>query len=155
MHVHEALIHQFYNAFSEKDYRTMQNAYHAEATFSDPVFQELNSNEVKAMWHMLLSGSTDLTIVYSKVKANDFTGTCHWEAHYTFTLTGKKVHNIINAEFEFKDGRIFRHRDQFDFWRWSRMALGLKGLLLGWSPIVLQKVRATARKRLDKWMMKA
>ncbi|MCS5593468.1 MAG: hypothetical protein NZ730_02720 [Porticoccaceae bacterium] len=29
------------------------------------------------------------------------------------------AYNAIDATFEFKDGRIFRHNDQFKFWRWS------------------------------------
>jgi hypothetical protein len=30
-----------------------------------------------------------------------------------------------------KEGLIIEHRDHFELWRWSRQALGLKGLLLG------------------------
>ena len=32
------------------------------------------------------------------------------------------VNNDISATLEFKDGKIFRHRDSFDFWRWSRQS---------------------------------
>ena len=64
------------------------------------------------------------------------------------------MHNIIDAEFEFKDGKIFRHDDQFDFWRWSRQALGPAGLLLGWTPILRNKVQKTARKGLEDFIAK-
>lgn len=146
------IIAQFYGAFQQRDYATMQTLYHDDATFDDPVFQHLTSNEVRAMWQMLLTNAKDLTVTFRDIKADDRSGTAHWEAYYTFTATNRKVHNKINASFEFKDGKIFRHRDQFDLWRWSRMALGTSGVLLGWSPLVKNKVRKTAQGRLRKFM---
>ncbi len=148
----EALIHRFYSAFQQKDFRTMQSCYHENATFSDPVFQDLSSSEVKAMWQMLLTASADLKISFKDVYTNDKNGRAHWEAWYTFTTTGRKVHNIIDATFEFREGKIIKHTDVFNFWRWSRMALGIAGLLLGWTPIVQNRVKKTARRRLDKFL---
>ena len=65
-------------------------------------------------------------------------------ARYTFSATGRKVLNRIDASFEFRDGLIVRHIDRFDFWRWSRQALGTPGLLLGWTGFLRGKVRAKA-----------
>ena len=144
MNNNEALIRKFYTAFQQKDFLTMQSCYHANATFSDPVFQNLNSKEVKAMWQMLLTSSKDLKITFGNVQSN----TCHWEAWYSFSRTKREVHNIIDASFEFKDGLIYYHRDQFSFRRWARQALGLAGLL----PFVQNKVQSTARKSLDQFM---
>ena len=124
MNENEKLIEKFYSAFQNKDYVTMQGLYHPQARFSDPVFTSLNSAEVKAMWQMLISRSNDLRIEFRSIKADGERGTCHWEAWYTFSRTGKKVHNVIDASFEFRDGLILAHRDVFDFWKWSRQALG-------------------------------
>lgn len=154
MNANEKLIHDFYTAFQNKDFVTMQHSYHPDASFSDPVFQSLTSKEVRAMWEMLLTASKDLKITFSNVKADDAHGSCHWEAWYTFSRTGRKVHNIIDASFDFKDEKILNHRDVFDFWRWSGQALGFSGLLLGWTPIVSNKVRNTARSGLKKFMGK-
>jgi hypothetical protein len=154
MHPNEQLIHQFYTAFQNKDFRTMQNAYHPKGKFSDPVFQNLSSEEVQAMWQMLITSGSDLKLIFNKVQANDSKGSAHWEAWYTFSGTGRKVHNIIDANFEFKDGKFYWHRDHFNFWRWSKMALGTSGLLLGWSSFLKNKVRGTARKRLEGFMKK-
>jgi len=144
MSTDEALITKFYTAFQQKDFLTMQSCYHAEATFSDPVFQSLNSKEVKAMWQMLLTSSKDLKVTFDNVQAN----CCHWEAWYSFSRTGRKVHNIIDATFEFKDGLIYRHKDHFNMRKWGRQALGIAGIF----PFVHSKVRATARKSLDKFI---
>lgn len=130
----------------------MQHAYHSSAEFNDPVFEHLSSAEVKAMWQMLIIYAKDLHISCSHISADDSTGKCQWGAVYTFTTTGRKVHNIIFATFEFRERKIIKHTDKFDFWRWSKMALGTTGLLLGWSPLIINKVRTTARKRLVKFM---
>jgi ketosteroid isomerase-like protein len=150
----EEIIRKFYTAFNDRDYATMQSCYHDDATFSDPVFPNLNSKQVKAMWQMLLTSSKDIQVTFSDVKTNDDAGSCRWDAYYTFSQTNRKVHNIIYAQFKFKDGLIFSHRDHFDFWRWSRMALGTPGLLLGWTPMLKTKVQKTAHAKLEKYMIR-
>jgi hypothetical protein len=62
------------------------------------------------------------------------------------------VHNIIEAEFIFKDGLVFQHTDRFNFWNWSRMALGVTGALLGWTPFIQFTVRKSALGGLEKFM---
>lgn len=146
------LIERFYRAFQNRDFHVMQSLYHDQAMFSDPVFADLNSKEVKAMWQMLITASKDLEVTFKNVQNKGNRQTCQWHAHYKFSKTGRKVHNIVYAEFEVKDGLIFNHRDRFSFWRWSRQALGLSGLLLGWGSALRNKVRTTARQSLKVFM---
>lgn len=155
MNANEQLITKFYSAFQQKDFLVMQLCYHREATFSDPVFQDLTSTEVKAMWEMLLMASKDLRIEFSNVHADNQSGSAHWEAWYSFSRTGRQVHNIIDATFVFRDGLIFKHHDHFNFWRWSQQALGRTGTLMGWTAVVKNKVRASARKSLDDYRRKS
>jgi ketosteroid isomerase-like protein len=152
MHPNEKLIRDFYTAFQSKDVKTMQDLYRDDASFSDPVFQNLSAKEVRGMWQMLIGGSSDLKIEFSDVSADDRVGKCMWQAWYTFSATGRKVHNIVYANFTFRDGKILSHIDKFDFWRWSKMSLGRSGLLLGWTPLLINKVRKSARKRLESFM---
>ncbi|HEY9049844.1 MAG TPA: nuclear transport factor 2 family protein [Ohtaekwangia sp.] len=152
MSQHEDLIRQFYTAFQNRDYATMQQCYHPQATFQDPVFQHLNAQQVKGMWQMLLTSAKDLRASFSDIQVKGDSGTCRWEAWYTFSKTGRPVHNIIQATFEFKDGKIYRHHDAFNLWRWSRQALGVSGLLLGWSPMVRNTIRKSATYSLSKFM---
>ena len=49
---------------------------------------------------------------------------------------------------------ITTHRDRFNFWTWSRQALGAPGLLLGWSPYLRNKVRAQAASNLQRFLVK-
>jgi ketosteroid isomerase-like protein len=148
----EQLIERFYTAFQKGDYSTMKECYHPQATFRDPVFLELSATEVRAMWQMLLTSARDLVVAFRGVTANTKEGSVHWEAWYTFSRTGRKVHNSIESRMQFRDGKIFRHVDSFSFWRWSQQALGISGLVLGWTPIVQNKVRKTAKRSLEKFM---
>lgn len=147
-----ALITQFYTCFQQKDFRGMQACYHPESEFSDAMFPFLEGKQVNAMWHMLTIAGSDLQIIFSHVNANEKEGSCQWEAFYTFSLTGRKVHNKIEATFLFKDGKIIQHTDEFSFWRWSRMALGITGALLGWLPAFRSKVQASIKQRLNKFI---
>ncbi|MGH2565783.1 MAG: hypothetical protein ACRDE5_14800, partial [Ginsengibacter sp.] len=74
----------------------------------------------------------------------------HWEAWYTFSKTGRKVHNIIDAQFEFKDFKIIRHTDSFNLHKWASQALGWKGWLLGGTKFFATKINAqTCRSLTD------
>lgn len=144
-------IERFYRAFHRRDGAAMAACYHPSATFRDPVF-ELAGERIGAMWKMLTSRSADLRVEFSNVRADASSGSADWQAWYTFTSTGRPVHNVIHADFLLADDLIMRHVDTFDFWRWARQALGPIGLLLGWSPIVRRKVRAQAAQALDRFV---
>ena len=138
-----ALLERFYAAFARRDAVTMAACYHANAHFRDPVF-ELDGEQIGKMWKMLCARGADLRIEHANVRADDATGTADWQAWYSFSATGRAVHNIVHAQFRFADGLIVEHVDAFDFWRWSRQALGPAGALLGWTPLLRKKVRAQA-----------
>jgi hypothetical protein len=124
-----------------------------DARFSDPVFRDLRGDEVRAMWRMLCERGRDLELSHSRVRAEGDRGSAHWEADYTFSATGRRVHNEIDADFRFRDGLIAEHKDEFDLWRWSRQALGPVGALLGWAPPLRSRVRGRARQSLDEFMV--
>ena len=147
-----ALLHQFYSAFAQHDWATMGASYHPEAQFSDPVFPHLDAAQVRAMWKMLLTSGSDLRLEFQVLGETEAGGRVQWDAWYTFGASGRKVHNRVASTFVLKDGLILRQKDAFNFWRWSRQALGTSGALLGWSSMVRNKVQATAAKRLEKAM---
>lgn len=154
MHPNAALIERFYKAFQAKDAEAMAACYADDVVFNDPVFRDLHGPLAGDMWRMLCARGKDLTLEFSGVRADDREGAAHWEARYSFSQTGNKVLNVIDARFEFRDGRIVAHTDSFDLYRWMSQALGLKGVLLGWLPPVQAALRKTARKGLDDWRAK-
>jgi ketosteroid isomerase-like protein len=156
MHENAQLISDFYAAFVRKDGAFMGQCYASTARFSDPVFPDLDARHVRAMWRMFCeTPGSDLEVTFRDVDASDARASAHWDARYTFSLTGRTVENSIDASFELENGKIVRHTDRFDFWKWSRMALGAPGVLLGWTPIVRGKVRSQARDRLEKFVQRA
>ncbi|GAB3827724.1 nuclear transport factor 2 family protein [Hymenobacter jeollabukensis] len=146
----EELLHRFYQAFQRRDAAGMAACYHPEATFEDAAFR-LRGAEIGLMWRMLCERGKDLRLSYNDIRADEQQGAAIWDAHYTFSQTGRKVHNHIRAHFTFQDGRILTHHDDFSFWRWSRQALGPVGWLLGWSPWLQRQVRAKAEKGLQQF----
>jgi ketosteroid isomerase-like protein len=147
-----ALINRFYEAFGRRDHAAMAACYAPDATFSDPVFQNLEGDEVRSMWRMLCERATDLEIVHSAVEADAEHGSAHWEADYTFTATGRRVHNSIDASFVFHEGLIAAHVDRFGLWAWARQALGPVGLALGWTPPLQNRIRGQANENLRAFM---
>jgi ketosteroid isomerase-like protein len=151
MNANEQLIQRFYDAFGRRDLDGMAACYAPDVRFSDPVFPSLRGPEVMAMWSMLSAAPGERIITCADVRADEREGSARWDARYVFSQTGRPVHNIIRARFTFDGGRIDTHRDEFDFWRWSRQALGAAGLLLGWTPFLRASVQAKAAARLAKY----
>ena len=150
-HPNADLIGRFYDALGRRDAPAMVACYAPDATFSDPVFPALDAAAVAAMWEMLCARGKDLAVVASDISADAEMGRAHWVATYTFSGTGRRVENRIDARFTFRDGRIVRHEDRFDLREWLRQALGFKGALLGWLPAVQNATRASAAKALADW----
>jgi hypothetical protein len=118
----------------------MGACYTPDARFEDPVFT-LSGWEVPAMWRMLCERATDLRIEFRDIRADGDSGSAHLEAWYTFSATGRPVHNVIDATVTFQNGKILTHHDRFDFHRWAGQALGWRGKLLGWTPMLHTAVR--------------
>jgi ketosteroid isomerase-like protein len=144
-HPNAELIERFYEAFQRRDAEAMGACYADDVVFSDPAFGELRGEEARDMWRMLVQRAQDFSLTYDVVDANERTGSAQWVARYLFSQSGRSVVNRIQAQFVFRDGRIAEHRDTFDLWRWSQQALGLKGVLLGWTPVVQRAIRVRPR----------
>ena len=150
MHPNAQLITDFYTAFARQDPGPMRAAYTGDAHFTDGAFPDLHGKSVGDMWTMLCQQAKDFRLEFRDVKADDRSGSAHWEAWYRFG--GKRpVHNVIEAAFTFENGRIKRHVDTFDFYRWSKQALGPAGLLLGWTPFLQKAVQGRANASLVAW----
>jgi ketosteroid isomerase-like protein len=149
----EVLIHKFYTAFKNQDSETMASCYHSNVVFEDPAFGILKGEHARNMWHMLCRSQKgkDFTVTYSKVKSNNIIGSVKWEAKYTFSKTGRKVHNKISAEFEFKDALIIKHTDTFNLRQWAKQAIGFKGFLLGNTTFFLKKLQQQTNALLNKF----
>jgi ketosteroid isomerase-like protein len=147
--------HQFYTALAARDWQAVGRLYADDARFDDPAFVGLDAAQVRAMWRMLLTrAGDDFRVSYEVLADTPEAAQVRWTAHYTFSQTGRPVVNVITAQMSLRDGRIVRHLDTFDFFRWSRQALGLPGWLLGWTGFLRGKVQAQVRRTLAAFMQK-
>lgn len=152
MHPNAQVIKNFYESFKRLDVEGVVACYDPAAEFSDPAFPNLKGPLVTGMWRMLAARAKDFSLEYDSVEADDHKGSGHWMPTYTFSQTGRKVTNDIRSSFEFHNGKIIRHKDVFDLWKWAGMALGPKGTFLGWLPPVQNSIRKNARAGLEAFL---
>ena len=144
------LVDRFYSAFARADAEAMAACYRDDVVFEDPAFGELHGEDARDMWRMLCGRATDLEIAHTIISASDSEARVNWIADYSFS-TGRHVRNDIVATLYVENGLIVDHRDDFDLWKWSRQALGLPGLLLGWSTPFQKRIRTTALRGLHRY----
>jgi ketosteroid isomerase-like protein len=149
--VSEATIQALYSALDRHDGEAAAACYTDDAVFEDPAFGRLTDGAVKNMWRMLAERSADLAVKLGDhgVAADGRSGWAHWSATYTFTDTGRKVQNEIDARYTFRDGLIAEQVDTFPLRRWGAQALGAKGSVLGLTPLLSRGVQKQARSNLD------
>lgn len=154
IHTHQALITDFYTAFANGNAEAMIACYHDDIEFHDPAFGTLKGEKAKSMWKMLLSSGDGTQIIFDQVNANNNRGSANWQATYNFGPKKRKVINNIKASFEFKDGKIIKHTDDFSMWKWSKQALGFSGHIMGWSRFFKKQIQARTNGMLEKYMNK-
>lgn len=145
------IIETFYEAFHNLDAEKMVSLYHPDIEFEDPVFGKLKGDRAKNMWRMLCYSQKgkDFRISYNVSHFEHENAKANWEAFYTFSQTGRKVHNRISASFILNDGLIIKHSDNFNIHTWSKQALGLKGFLIGNTSFFKKKLNLQINKLLD------
>jgi SnoaL-like domain len=142
-----------YQSFQRLDGDAMADCYADDATFNDPAFSLRGRREIGGMWRMFTTAIKKAPSEWRLDVGPITTTTAHWEPYYRFSATKRMVHNVIDSTFRCNaEGLIVEQRDVFDFWRWSRQALGAPGWALGWSPILRNKVRAQAASNLHRFL---
>lgn len=135
MHPNESLIQKLYTGLQNHDHQAMADCYHPNATFRDIAFSLRGKKQVHAMWHKI--SETDLKATFTVKSADDLTGEADLIDDYTFTDTGRRIHNEINSHFQFQDGLIIAHHDDCNAVKWGQQAFGYwKGLVVGLIPFL-------------------
>ncbi|MBI5840009.1 MAG: nuclear transport factor 2 family protein [Chloroflexi bacterium] len=154
MHPNEQVIRKFYEAFHSRDAAGMNACYHPNVVFTDPAFGRLEGRQAFAMWAMLCSRAKDLQVTAGDIRADENTGSAYWEAKYSFGPKRRPVHNVVSANFVFRDGKIIEHTDSFSMWKWSGMAIGLIGILFGWTSFLKSAIQKSANRQLNDYMQR-
>ena len=149
------IIKKFYESFAKADAEAMVACYHDDIQFEDPAFGVLKKSNAKNMWRMLVErGKGNIKINSWDIEADENSGSAKWRAEYIYAATNRKVINNISAEFQFQDGKIIKHTDDFDLWKWTQQALGISGYLLGWSSFMKGKIQKQTNSLLEKYTLK-
>jgi hypothetical protein len=130
MHSNALLLERLFSSLDRKDAKAMAACYHPEATFQDIAFDLHGKKEIYDMWRMICAG--DIRATFEVLHADDKTGRVRVVDEYTFSDTGRRVKNVIDSRFTFKNDLIAEHRDTCDPKEWAAMAMGgVKGFLAG------------------------
>ncbi len=150
----EARITQFYDAFARLDSATMKACYADDAFFKDPAFSELQGEQIGLMWEMLCDSQQgkDFEVTYRILSSEENAAKVHWEAKYIFSKTGRKVHNVIQANITLESGLIKQHLDSFNLHKWASQALGFKGWILGGTSFFQKKLQQQTNRMLRKYI---
>lgn len=148
-----ATIERLYAALNASDGDAMAACYAPAATFEDPAFGRLEGPEVGAMWRMLTSRGTGVSVELREHEASGSKGSAHWIASYRFGPQQRPVVNDVRATYRFTpEGLIADHVDRFDLARWGAQAMGPAQGVLGRTPLLGLLVRRTTRRQLDRFM---
>lgn len=140
---------------ASSDIEGMLSCYDNDILFEDPAFGKLQGDRAKNMWRMLLSNNkAKIKVNFSDVEATEKSGSANWIAEYNFNQTGRDVHNVISATFEFRNNKIIKHTNHFNLHMWSKQALGFSGYLIGWTPFFKKKLQKITNEKLSRFIQK-
>ena len=129
----------------------MAASYSDHGSFCDPAFGELDVIKVRKMWQMLCARGRDLKVDFQIHDHSPDSATVLWQAEYTFSQTKRKVRNSVLTNMTVKDGKIIRHVDQFDFFKWAQQAFGLPMAMVILLPPVKKALMVKFRQALDRY----
>ena len=133
MHPNALLLERLFFSLNQHDHEAMAACYHSQATFTDIAFNLHGRHQIHAMWHMICKPgdhTSDICAMFNVIHANDQRGWVNLVDDYTFSSTGRRVTNVIDSHFRFKDGLVAEQHDFCDARTWASMAVGgLSGFL--------------------------
>jgi uncharacterized protein len=145
MHAHSEVLTRLFTALDRHDHEAMAACYAENASFRDIAFKLEGRTRIHAMWHMICDGDIKTTFKIDEV--DDRTAFVTVVDDYTFRAKGRKVHNVIQSRFRFRDGSIVEQQDSCDSRKWASMAIGGVGGFLAGRISLLRG--AKARRTLD------
>lgn len=149
------IVTSFYDCFAKGEAKGMLNFYAEEVIFCDPAFGKLSGNRPHEMWRMLLGRFDEhTTINFEVVETEANKAQVKWTAKYHFGKKRRPVTNRVTSTLILKNEKIVEYYDNFDIWKWAYQAIGIGGLLLGWSKFFQLKIQQNTNKMLDKYIAK-
>lgn len=145
MHPHEALVRDLLDALARGVGSGVAACYHEAIFFSDPIFPSLRGEDALKRLERIAPYVFDLAIDIESVTADDDGARAIWVARYAFGAARRPVAIRVDSLFAFRDGKIVRQFDRFNFWRWAAQSWGTAGKLFGWFAPVKWWVRRKVR----------
>jgi hypothetical protein len=136
-HPNAMLIDRLFTALTEHQPDTIASCYHPDASFEDIAFRLRGRGEIHDMWRMICLGGSEIVATYEILQADENTARVRLVDDYKFGKDKRRVVNVIDSRFAFRDGLIVEHHDTCDPRAWGAAALGgVPGFIAGRVPFV-------------------
>jgi hypothetical protein len=151
-------LEQLFQALQVRDLEALSACYAEGAQFDDPLLSLKDRRHLLGMRAVMFEargarGQDVWALSFHGMSTAGNQGSARWEPRYCFAPTGRSIHHLVYSQFTFDpDGLIVAQRDSFDFWRWSRAAHGVLGLMLGWTPLMWDQARAQVEVCLGEYL---
>jgi len=148
MQKNEQVIAGLFNAYQNRNAVEMASFYSADAVFKDPIFGTVQGEEISKVWQVVHSVTNDLYLHYHIIQAGSSIATANTYLTYNFKHTNRNIKISIKSHFRLANGKIVLQTDEYSMWNWMSQAYGLRGLLLGWNPFIINRARISAKNTL-------
>ena len=143
------VVDRFFEALRRADMSVIDHCYHAQISYSDPLFEDLRGARVALRWRMLLAQAGSFSLEHSLVFADERKAQVQWTADYR--LNGRPVRISMLSTLAIWDDLIVRQVDEYDLWKYCRQAQGLAGVLLGGMQPFQKIIKRRARNELERF----
>lgn len=147
------VVDRFFEALRRADVSVIDNCYHPQISYSDPLFEDLRGTRVALRWRMLLTQATSFSLEHSLVFADERKAQVQWTANYL--LNGRSVRIPMLSTLAIWDDLIVRQVDEYDLWKYCRQTHGLTGTLLGGLQFFQKIIKRRARNELERFATSA
>jgi hypothetical protein len=147
-------IETYFDAFSKGDYRTMRSLCDPKITFNDPVYTSLQGKSVFALHHFMAERRICPTITIRSISEKGNRVKVKWTNEYEYATYKTHISIDVRSIFHFEHTSIISQTDQYNLWKWSKMALGFTGTYLGWTPMFRSTLRRSSQQSLATFIQK-
>lgn len=148
MNANEELLHIFFRSLKSKNFIQLADCYAKNATFTNPVYISLNKTLTVAMFNMYIRNAENLRLDFKNITADHHSGSAEWLITYTTAKKNKVVIKYLKSHFTFKNEKIVKQVDDFNFYNYIRQIKGATGFMFGWARLYKTSVQNSAMKEL-------
>jgi hypothetical protein len=135
----KACLKNYVKALIKKESHALADCYSEEANFFDPIFDNLDKENLVKYWELRFTTYKDLKILVLASELYEHSASIKWFISYK--QKNKKIRYSMVSILEIRNGKIIKQFDHFHFWKMAMQAYGFMGFFLGWTKLMNARVK--------------